>query len=151
MSKKNSSPINSSSRPTKVGQEEVNNEQELLEQSLFKRRSRSQKKESKPTAMIVNGLNITAYYNNVHIEDSYLMKNPFEMRQTLNEVRKLTEKYHYTVLEERSNCSLIREWIAHNNAYTIGYKRERTGSVDLNFPQKWYVKVLYFFLSLFIL
>ena len=44
---------------------------------------------------------------------------------------------------------MIREWIAHNNLYKLGYKRKQTGSTDINYPYlKWYAPVVYWFLSL---
>jgi len=43
----------------------------------------------------------------------------------------------------RSDSSLMREWATHNLAYALGYKRDRTADVDLNFHQKWFVKVAY--------
>ena len=102
----------------------------------------------------ISGMDVTISSNNINIKDSHLIWNPIEMRNILNAIQEFMKENNITMdipFNHRSKCSMIREWIAHNNAYTIGYKRERTGSVDLNFPQKWYVKVLYFFLSLFIL
>lgn len=86
--------------------------------------------------------------NNIHIENSYEIRNPFTMNDILNEIRK---QYESDVLLYRSNWSLIREWITHNNLYILGYKREQTKDVDLNYPQKWYHKLGYFFGSLIIL
>lgn len=102
----------------------------------------------------IEGLQITITPHNIHIKDSYTIMCPFEMRDILKEIKEFLEESGITMdnpLNHRSLCSMVREWIAHNNAYVVGYKRERVGSVDLNYPQKWYVKVLYFVLSLFIL
>ena len=46
-------------------------------------------------------------------------------------------------LWHRSEKSLIREWASHNLAYSLNYKREKTADVDLNYEQKWYVKLAY--------
>lgn len=51
-------------------------------------------------------------------------------------------------LNYRSNKSLIREWITHNNLYKLNLYRDRTASVDLNYPQKWYMKITYFIFSI---
>lgn len=54
-------------------------------------------------------------------------------------------------LQKRSKRSLLREWAAHKLAYLVGFQRARTASVDLNYPQRWWVKVLYFFVGGFAL
>lgn len=102
----------------------------------------------------IEGLQITITPNNINIKDSYTIRNPFEMRVILKEIKEFLKENNITMdtpFNHRSLWSMIREWVSHNNAYVIGYKRERVGSVDLNFPQKWYVKVLYFILSMFVL
>ena len=103
---------------------------------------------------IIEDLQITITPNNINIKDSCTIKDPFEMRVILKEIKEFLKENNITMdtpLNHRSLWSMIREWVSHNNAYVIGYKRERVGSVDLNFPQKWYVKVLYFILSMFVL
>ena len=104
--------------------------------------------------VIIEDLQITITPNNINIKDSYTIKDPFEMRVILKEIKEFLKENNITMgtpFNHRSLWSMIREWVSHNNAYVIGYKRERVGSVDLNFPQKWYVKVLYFILSMFVL
>ena len=104
--------------------------------------------------VIIEDLQITITPNNINIKDSYTIKDPFEMRVILKEIKEFLKENNITMdtpFNHRSLWSMIREWVSHNNAYIIGYKRERVGSVDLNFPQKWYVKVLYFILSMFVL
>ena len=39
--------------------------------------------------------------------------------------------------------SLRREWAAHNLAYILGIRRDKSADTDLNYPQRWYVKLLY--------
>ena len=46
--------------------------------------------------------------------------------------------------------SELREWKAHNFLYKIGYKRERTGSVDINQNEPLWRKIIYAVLSLFV-
>ena len=104
--------------------------------------------------VIIEDFQITITPNNINIKDSYTKKDPFEMRVILKEIKEFLKENNITMdtpFNHRSLWSMIREWVSHNNAYVIGYKRERVGSVDLNFPQKWYVKVLYFILSIFVL
>ena len=104
--------------------------------------------------IIIEDLQITITPNNINIKDSYTIKDPFEIRVILKEIKEFLKENNITMdtpFNHRSLWSMIREWVSHNNAYVIGYKRERVGSVDLNFPQKWYVKVLYFILSMFVL
>lgn len=102
----------------------------------------------------IEDLQITITPNNINIKDSYTIKDPFEMRVILKEIKEFLKESNITMdtpFNHRSFWSMIREWVSHNNAYVIGYKRERVGSVDLNFPQKWYIKVLYFIFSMFVL
>ena len=46
-------------------------------------------------------------------------------------------------LWQRTDGSLKREWAAHNLAYSLGIKRDKTKDSDLNYEQKWYVKLMY--------
>ena len=43
----------------------------------------------------------------------------------------------------RQTRSLLREWAAHNLAYSLGIRREKTADCDLNYVQPWYLNVLY--------
>ena len=42
---------------------------------------------------------------------------------------------------------MICEWRAHNLLWSLGIKRERTKTVDLELKVKWYYKIGYFILS----
>lgn len=44
----------------------------------------------------------------------------------------------------RSDGSLCREWAVHNLANSLGIMMEKTKDCDLNFDQKWHVKLMYF-------
>ena len=46
-------------------------------------------------------------------------------------------------LWQRTDGSLKREWAAHNLAYALGIKREKTKDCDLNFELSWYMKLAY--------
>ena len=68
------------------------------------------------------------------------------MRNVLKTLREYLEDYNITMetpLTFRSNNSLIREWITHNNLYRLGLHKDGVKDVDLNYPQKWYIKILY--------
>jgi hypothetical protein len=43
----------------------------------------------------------------------------------------------------RTMKSLRKEWAAHNLAYALGIKRDKTRDADLDYPQKWYVRFIY--------
>ena len=104
--------------------------------------------------IVIYGLEITLSTNNIHIENSYNVELPIVMDEILTLLRKEIDDASITMdtpLNHRSNNSMIREWIAHNNLYKIGYKPERIGSIDLNFPQAWYIKLGYWLLSRFVL
>lgn len=104
--------------------------------------------------MKICGLEVTMTTSNIHIKDSYKVVCPWDMRTVLDNIREYVQMSGIKMdcpLYHRSNWSMKREWITHNNLYDLGYKRERTGSVDLNYPQKWWVKVLYFLGSIFII
>lgn len=104
--------------------------------------------------IVIYGLNITLSTNNIHIENSYNVELPIVMDEILTLLRKEVDDTGITMdtpLNHRSNKSMIREWIAHNNLYILGYEQERTAHLDLNWPQKWYVKVAYWLLSRIVL
>lgn len=54
-------------------------------------------------------------------------------------------------INKRNIFSMIYEWRTHNLLYTLGIAKDRTGSVDLNIGQPWYIKVLYAIISPFYL
>lgn len=78
--------------------------------------------------------------NNVHIKDSYKITSKSEMKEILYAIQ---YKHPECNTFKRSYNSLIAEWRTHNRLYRLGYKRQRTGDVDLNYPLKWYVELAY--------
>jgi hypothetical protein len=46
---------------------------------------------------------------------------------------------------------MAREWAAHNLLWDLNIYRSRTKDIDLNYPQKWYVRLGYFILGSFAL
>lgn len=94
------------------------------------------------------GLHIDVSTKNIHIVDSYTIKMRETMRCVLVDLKEYLElKYIVSPFDHRSIKSMVNEWVAHNNLYKLGYKRERTCSVDLNYPQKWYMPILYWLFS----
>lgn len=85
--------------------------------------------------------------NNLHIEDSYkVSKRDFIWALSAIKYAKKDGLYPnmYSNVWKRTAFSLEAEWVCHNFLYSIGYKREQTKDVDLNYPCKieWLYKVL---------
>lgn len=76
---------------------------------------------------------------NVHIEDSWRVSKTI-MESELRFIR-LNQPNSQVWL--RSLHSLKMEWCTHNLLYALGIKRCHTVDVDLNYPQEWYVKLIY--------
>jgi len=111
-------------------------------------------KKSNTIHTTIDGLNITISTSNIHIEDSYTVTNPVDMKNVLNHTIEFLNDNHITMdtpFNHRSICSMLSEWKTHNNLYKLNYERDRTKSVDLNYPQKWYMSIVYFFGGLIVL
>lgn len=77
--------------------------------------------------------------NRLKLLDSYLVeKARYEVE--LNVIRYNLPK---CPLWKRSIGSMRREWAAHNLAYALGIRREKTADCDLNYEPKWYHKLFY--------
>ena len=59
------------------------------------------------------------------------------------ELKKIRSLHPDCLLWGRSEKSICREWASHTLAYVLGIRRERTADCDLNFEQKWYVRLGY--------
>ena len=90
--------------------------------------------------MIIDEHVCTVTSNNIHIKDSYDIKKRSEMKEILYAIQ---YKRPDCNVFKRSYNSMISEWRTHNRLYRLGYKKDRTGSVDLNYPLKWYVELAY--------
>jgi hypothetical protein len=104
--------------------------------------------------IVIYGFEIIITKGNIHIPNSYNVDSPIIMGEILEELKHQLDDSTITMdtpFNHRSIDSMINEWIAHNNLYKIGYKPERTGSIDLDYPQAWYIKLGYWLLSRFIL
>lgn len=83
--------------------------------------------------------------NNIHIPDSYKVRNVNTMRVVLHREEALHPDCE--VFLHRNKESLVREWRAHNRLYRLGIFKNRTKDVDLEWPQTWWMKVGYFILG----
>lgn len=84
---------------------------------------------------------------NIEIRDSYKVSVTGEMNDILNSLR---EEYpDNSVLIQRKNPSLIREWKGHNFLYKLGVFRSHTMDVDLDLESaNMFYTVGYWFLAL---
>ena len=97
---------------------------------------------------IKDGCIISVTDNNIHIENSYRITT----RKLITDIIEfIYEKYSNEVTKNRSKSSCVNEWIAHNNLYKLGLFKSHTVSVDINYPQKWYIPIIYKLLSLIVL
>lgn len=77
---------------------------------------------------------------NIHIPNSFEITKRKEMKKILLQV-----KFEHPECEvfKRKLWSLCSEWKAHNRLYKLGIEPDRTKSVDLNYPIKWWVNIFY--------
>lgn len=94
-------------------------------------------------------IEVSAIEDNTSIKDSYRVKNISEMKVIINKIR--AEVPEDMAVHTRSMFGMINEWRAHNLLYTLGIKKDRTGTVDLDTNEPWYRKVGYAILSPFYL
>ena len=90
--------------------------------------------------LILKDVVCEVYDSNIHIRDSYKIKNKSKMLDILYAIK---HRYPECKTFLRTDKSLLREWRAHNRLYCIGYKRNHTADVDLNYPLKWYMELAY--------
>ena len=79
------------------------------------------------------------YPDRVKLIDSYLISKK-KMGRELQSIRNL---HPSCPLWQRTDGSIKREWAAHSLAYALGIRRSKTKDCDLNYEQKWYVKLAY--------
>lgn len=94
----------------------------------------------------IKGKTVTVREDNVNIKDSYTIRKRSEMREFLSLLQEAINKYGAmtdTVFNHRTIKSMVDEWVAHNNLYVLHIERERTKSVDLDYPQKKAYSILY--------
>lgn len=95
--------------------------------------------------MNIDDIKYLETYNCITVYDSYKVSkkdfNPF--LNSLRDDPELGVDYDCIVLEKRSNCSLINEWTCHNLCYDLGLFKAHTQNVDMQYPLKWWEKIVY--------
>ena len=77
--------------------------------------------------------------NNIHMDSSFLVsKEDFE-----SELNALREQHPNNQVWNRSIESLKHEWATHKAFHAMGIFPNRTGHMDLNWPQPWFVRLGY--------
>ena len=100
----------------------------------------------------VSGLDAWASGHNIHIEDSWQIRSRRSISDAVAEANSILDDNSIdSPFDNRTEKSMVREWVAHNNLYRLGIKKRRTGSVDLNYPQRWFEPFCYFILSIVVL
>ena len=80
--------------------------------------------------------------DNTHIIDSYQVKD-------INlDVGSIIRERHIRHLQvTRTFESYVREWKGHNRLYNLGLFKSHTKDVDLEEPQNWFWKIVWFILG----
>ena len=81
--------------------------------------------------------------DNLHIENSYKISK-FKFIKIIKEYKKENPD---RLVFKRNIYSLITEWSFHNLLYFFHIKRKQTKDVDLDYPQEWYMTILYYILG----
>ena len=77
--------------------------------------------------------------NNIQLKSSFeVKKDDFD-----RELAAIREQHPECLVWNRSMGSLKREWAAHNAFHALGLVRKQTADTDLNWPQKWFVRLGY--------
>lgn len=87
-------------------------------------------------------VNYTIDALNLHIEDSFKVSKR-DFAANLIWVKQDKGGNEDSLVWLRSMNSLRREWATHNALYALGILRSHTKDVDLNYPQKWYMRLAY--------
>ena len=80
----------------------------------------------------------------IKIINSYQIKK----RSRIKEILYVFKLEHSDIKFDRDINLLVKEWIVHNRLYKLGLFRNRTKDVDLEYQQKWYLKVMYWILGI---
>ena len=84
------------------------------------------------------------YSDRVKVINSYQVTN----RQRIKEILYSFKLEHQDIKFDRNISLLVKEWVVHNRLYKLNISRDRTKDVDLEYKQKWYLKVLYSILGI---
>ena len=103
---------------------------------------------------IIHGLDIDVSTNNIHIECSCTVETRSEMKSILVDLKNQLDRASITMetpYDHRSINSMVNEWVSHNNCYKLGLWKDRVKDVDLNYPQPWYMPIVYWLTSRIVL
>lgn len=84
-------------------------------------------------------VNYTITANNLHLIDSYrARKRDFKVNLLY-----IKSNHPESLVWNKGEFEMKMEWAVHNFCYALHIKRDRTKDCDLNYPQKWYVRIAY--------
>lgn len=89
---------------------------------------------------IIHDLVVTVSSNNINIRDSYTITKKEEMVEILYSIQ---HNHPNCQTFKRSYKQLVAEWKTHSRLYKWGLFKSHTKDVDLNYPVKWYVQLIY--------
>jgi hypothetical protein len=78
--------------------------------------------------------------NELKIFDSYTYPGR-DFREILKHIS--TVNPGANVFRHRTICGMCLEWATHNFLYKLNVNRDETKDVDIEYPQKWYFRILY--------
>lgn len=80
------------------------------------------------------------------IHESHKVRSVTGMKEVLERVRRENIGKDYPILR-RTDRDIIDEWKVHNLFYNLHVFRLHTGTVDLEYPQRWWFRIGYRVLS----
>lgn len=80
------------------------------------------------------------YGDRIKLFDAYMIPKGSYVR----ELEKIRNLHPSCRVWRRSVGNIRREWAAHALAYSLGIRRDKTESVDLEYEQKWWMSLAYF-------
>ena len=89
---------------------------------------------------IICDMVVTVSENNINIKDSYTVTNEEKMKEILFAIQ---HEYPECKSFLRPLEDMIAEWKTHNRLYNWGMWKSHTKDVDLNYPFKWYIQLIY--------
>lgn len=104
--------------------------------------------------IVLYGLRISLSKSTIIIENSYNIELPEAMEELIQNLRMELANSRISIttpLNFRSNKSIVNEWLAFNNLYKIGCKPESYMNLKIDYPYKWYNRIIYWLFSRIVL
>lgn len=92
-------------------------------------------------------LRVHALENNIIIFDSYLVKNPQDMKSIILSLKR--EAVSESTVNKINTYSILHKWKTYNLIYSLGVLRNKVKNITISIDQTWTAKVSYFIISLF--